>query len=170
MPQLIIQGDPDAHRPRACTAFAAELAKAPASAAPPARPELRYAGRLAAAIRMARGRYVVLVGAYGSVAPVYNHLRPNGVQHGDIVQDMHGRSGLVETLASGHVFVDGGRRALTRAEARQQLVLSPGGIRAGEYDTVIVLPDTAQSIVKSVCCRCRYMIIAIRHSPMGYTS
>lgn len=169
MPQLIIQGDPDAHRPRACTAFATELAKAPHPAAP-ARPELRYANRLADAMPMARGRCVVLVGAYGSVASVYGHLRPDGVQPGDIVQDMYGRSGIVDTLSSGHVFVDKGRRALRRTEAHQQLVLSPGGIRAGEYDTVIVLPDGVQPIVRRVCARCRYMIIAIRHSPMGYAN
>lgn len=168
MPQLVIQGDPDAIRPRTCTAFAAELAKQAAGPLTAVRPHLRYANRLADAIALARGRYVVLVGAYDSVAPVYAHLRPDGVQCGDIVQDIYGSSSAVDALTPGHIFVDGGRRAIARAAARQQLVLSPRGIRAGEYDTVIVLPDAAQAIARSVCARCRYMIIAIRHSPMGY--
>lgn len=167
IPQLIIQGDPDAHRPRACTAFADELEKCPCPLPGP-RLHMQYANRLADAIPMALGRYIVLVGAYSSVPSVYSHLRPNGVQRGDIVQDMHGRSGQVDTVSSGHVFVDQGRRAITRVEARQQLVMSPGGILAGEYDTVIVMPDGAQPIVTRVCRRCRYMIIGIRHSPMGY--
>jgi len=167
MPHLIIQGDPDAHRPRTCTVFAAELSKSAA----PARSQhvnLGYASRLADAIPMIRGKYIVLVGSRDSVDSVYNHLRPDGVQIGDIVQDMYGRSGIVDSTSVCHLFVDDGRRAITRSTARQQLVLSPGGVRAGEYDTVIVLPGVAEPLARAVCTRCRYMIIAIRHSPMGY--
>ena len=166
MPHLIIQGDPDASRPRACTAFATELEKQ----VPPkrARVHLRYASRLADAMPLARGKCVVLVGSRDTVDSVYHHLRPDGVQVGDVVQDMYGRSGVVQSVCVGHLFVDDGRRAILRSTARQQLVLSPGGVRAGEFDTVIVMPDVAEPLARAVCTRCRYMIIAIRHSPMGY--
>lgn len=169
MPQLVIQGDPDAMRPRACTAFAAELEKVPAPDAVRSRVHLRCVPRLAEAMDAVRGKHIVLVGSHLDVHAVYSHLRPDGMLGGDTVCDMYGRFAAVSGAGnSSHVFVDDGRRALKRTLCTQHLVVPPSGIRAGEYDTVVVMPGVPQCIGRAVCARCRYMVIAVRHSPFGY--
>lgn len=167
MPQLLIQGDPDAIRPRSCQLFAVELTKV---AAPPRSlpcPHLEHVAKLTAATKRARGRWIVLVGCHESIAAVHRHLRPHGVQPGDVVHDMHGRGGVVDSLMPGkHISVDSGRRTILHWS--QHLVVSPSCVRAGEYDTVIVMPDVAFPIAQAVCRRARYMIIGVAHSPYGY--
>jgi hypothetical protein len=167
MPNLIIQGDPDALRPRGCTQFAVELARL--TAPPPCleRLNLVCADNLAAAVVCARGKWVVLVGSREALEVVYRHLRPDGVRAGDLVHDRYGRSGIVDAiLPGGYVSVDGGRRAIVHWE--QHLVVSPSRVRAGEYDTVIVTPDVAYPLARAVCRRARYMLIGVAHSPYGY--
>ena len=167
MPHLIIQGDPAAIRPRGCSTFAAELE----ALAAPVRlmPELRCVARLADAMPLGVGKHVVLAGTHEAADQVYRHLRPDGVQPGDVVQDFHGRSYVANDINSAtHIFVDNGRRALRRTCLWQHLVVSPSQIRAGEYDTVVVLPGVAPSLGRAVCARCRYMVIAVAHSPRGY--
>ena len=167
MPRLTIQGDPDALRPRSCQLFAMELAKI--EAPPRSLPclHLKHVAQLTAATRLARGKWIVLVGSHESIAAVHRHLRPNGVQPGDIVHDMHGRGGVVHSLMPGkHISVDNGRRTILHWS--QHLVVSPSCVRAGEYDTVIVMPDVAFSLARAVCRRTRYMIIGVAHSPCGY--
>ena len=169
MPQLIIHGDPDAMRPRTCNAFAAELSQL--TPAPVVRVNLRLecVARLAEAVHLVRGKHIVLVGRFEDVHAVYSHLRPDGMVKGDLVCDMHGRSYVVsEAPRSTHVFVDKGRRALSRSHCTQHLVVPPSAIRAGEYDTVVVMPGVPQSIGRAVCVRCRYMVVAVSHSPCGY--
>ena len=73
-----------------------------------------------------------------------------------------------ETPQHTHVFVDNGRRALNRSHCTQHLVVPPSAIRAGEYDTVVVMPGVPQSIGRAVCARCRYLVVAVSHSPCGY--
>ena len=170
MPHIIVQGDPEAMRPRTCTSFAAELAKQPCPARRPACLELRCVLTLADALPLARGKHVVLAGTHEDAEAVYRHLRPQGLLAGDVVHDMYGAAALVhqDQQQGSHVFVDNGRRALTRKIVNQHLVISPSQVRAGEYDTVIVLPGVAPALAKAVCHRCRYMIVAIAHSPVGY--
>ena len=169
MPQLIIQGDPDSIRPVACNAFAAELEKQPAPPGGP-RVHLECVARLSDAIPMVRGKHIVLVGRYEDVQPVYRNLRPDGMLAGDTVCDMYGRSCVVSSTyqSPSHIFVDDGRRALRRSMCTQHLVVSPCNIRAGEYDTVVVMPGVSQRVGRAVGTRCRYMLIGVSHSPCGY--
>lgn len=167
MPNLIIQGDPDALRPRGCNQFALELEKLEAPQPGPDRMHLASVANLSAAIRIARGKWVVLVGSREALEVVYHHLRPDGIQVGDLVHDRYGRSGIVDTLLPGnHVSVDDGRRSILYWT--QHLVVSPSRVRAGEYDTVIVTPDVAQPLARAVCRRARCMLIGVAHSPLGY--
>lgn len=170
LPNVIVQGDPAAMRPRTCSAFAAELAKQPQPSAGP-RLELRCVSKLVDALPLAQGKHVVLAGTHEDADAVYRHLRPHGLLAGDVVHDLYGRAALVHEARHGssHVFVDNGRRAVKRTLINQHLVVSPSQIRAGEYDTVVVLPGVAPMLAKAACRRCRYMIVAIAHSPMGYT-
>jgi len=169
MPQMIIQGDPDAIRPTVCNAFAAELEKQPAPAGGPL-VHLECVARLSDAIPMVLGKHVVLVSRYEDVMPVYRNLRPDGILVGDTVHDIYGRSFVVSSThqSRSHIFVDDGRRALSRSICTQHLVVSPGRIRAGEYDTVVVMPGVSQRVGRAVGARCRYMMIAVSHSPCGY--
>lgn len=167
MPLLTIQGDPDALRPQSCQLFSIELAKKEAPPRSLICPYLQHAPQLTKATRMARGKWIVLVGSHDSIAAVHHHLRPKGVQPGDVVHDMHGRGGVVDSLMPGkHISVDNGRRTILNWS--QHLVVSPSCVRAGEYDTVIVMPNVAFSLARAVCRRARYMIIGVAHSPCGY--
>jgi hypothetical protein len=168
MPRLTVQGDPQAARPRACTLFAQELETQPVPSTTLAL-KLECAPRLSAATPMMQGKSIVLVGSHFDIASVYAHLRPEGIAVGDVVQDFYGKSYRVTDASSAnHLFVDDGRKALLRNRCQQHLVVSPGGVRASEYDTVVVMPGVAPSAGKSVCRRCRYQIIAVCHSPFGY--
>ena len=169
MPRLLVQGDPEALRPRSCQLFAAELAKVDLYTALPALPRVRvqHCARLNAAVELARGRWIVLVGSHPAIAAVYRHMRPEGVQPGDVVHDMHGRSGIAASRPCGkHLSVDDGRRTILNWT--QHMVVSPSCVRAGEYDTVIVMPDVAFALAKAVCRRARYLIVGVAHSPYGY--
>lgn len=170
IPQLLVQGDPCAARPHTCHAFAAELAKHPAPALPPLAPHLKCVERLADAWQHARGKAVVLAANYVTASSIYQHLRPQGMACDDLVHDMHGRSYRVTdaTSSTTHVFVDGGRCAKKRTLISQHLVVSPSTVRASEYDTIIVMPGVPPSLGRAVCYRCRYMIVAVAHSPFGY--
>ena len=169
MPRLTVQGDPQAARPRTCTLFAQELETQSVQSTPLAL-KLEYVPRLSAAMPMMQGKSIVLVGSYLDIAAVYAHLRPQGIVVGDVVQDFYGKSYRVTDASSAnHLFVDDGRKALLRNRCAQHLVVSPGSVRASEYDTVVVMPGVAPSAGKSVCRRCRYQIIAVCHSPFGYS-
>ena len=170
IPQLLVQGDPQAMRPRGCNSFAAELSKQPCPDSVSVRLELRCVPKLTDALLLARGKQVVLAGTHQDAETVYQHLRPTGLLAGDVVHDMFGKAALVhqDHHHSSHIFVDNGRRALTRKIVSQHVVVSPSQVRAGEYDTVIVLPGVAPALAKAVCHRCRYMIVAVAHSSMGY--
>ena len=169
MPRLTVQGDPQAARPRTCTLFAQELETQSVQSTPLAL-KLEYVPRLSAATPMMQGKSIVLVGSYLDIASVYAHLRPQGIAVGDVVQDSYGKSYRVtDTSSSNHLFVDNGRKALLRNRCEQHLVVSPSGVRASEYDTVVVMPGVAPNAGKSVCRRCRYQIIAVCHSPFGYS-
>lgn len=169
MPRLLLQGDPDALRPKSCNLFAKELAKHTRSVVTRVVlcPRLQHTPHLKSAMQLARGKWVILVGSHGAAAAVYRHVRPEGVQKGDIVHDMHGRSGVVSSRMSGkYISVDDGRRTIMNWS--QHLVVSPSCVRAGEYDTVIVMPDVAFSLACAACRRTRYMIVGVAHSPRGY--
>ncbi len=168
MPGLTVQGDPLAARPRACTLFARLLET---QAAPDTQLPLERVcvPRLSAATPLMQGKSIVLVGSYLDIAAVYTHLRPHGIVVNDVVQDFYGKSYRVTDSSSpNHLFVDDGRRALARNRCQQHLVVSPSGLRASEYDTVVVMPGVAPTAAKSACHRCRYQIIAVCHSPFGY--
>ena len=169
MPRLTVQGDPEAHRPRKCSRFAAELEKAalPVAALLFA-PHLQLCGTLMDAMPHARGRTVVLAGSHDSRNTVFEMLRPSGLQRGDGVMDFYGRYAAVESADALHVHVDGGRRVLRRGLVNQHVVVSPSCVRSGEYDTVIVMPDVPESIGRAICRRTRYRIIAVAHSPYAY--
>ena len=172
MPHILVQGDPLAMRPRTCSMFAAELAKLPCPQTTLTRLELRCVPKLCDALQLVRGKHVVLAGTHEDADTVYQHLRPDGLRAGDIVYDMYGKAAIVHQnqCNTSHVFVDNGRRALARKVTNQHLVVSPSQIRAGEYDTIIVLPGVAPALAKAACRRCRYMIVAVAHSPVGYTT
>jgi len=169
MDNLLIQGDPEALRPPRCNVFARELEKVekPASSGP--RVRLECVDKLSSALALAQGRYVVLVGSYTDRPSVYAHLRPDGFQKGDAVMDMHGRRSIVSgTTLQTHVETDLGRRMLLRSTVTHDLVVSPSCVRAGEYDTIIVMPGVPESVARAVSHRVRYMIIGVAHSPYGY--
>ena len=112
---------------------------------------------------------MVLVASHTDRPAVYAHLRPDGLQIGDTVMDMHGRRSKVSgTSLSSHIEVDAGRRMLLQSAVSQDLVVSPSCVRAGEYDTVIVMPGVPEAVARAVCRRVRYMIIGVAHSPYGY--
>lgn len=168
MPDLLIQGDPDAMRPVSCAAFAAELGKL---AAPPRtlRPHLVCSETLSKALPLARGRCVVMCSTYEMRDSIFAHLRPDGLQAGDGAVDRYGRYTQVDKLCTGpYVSVDGGRRMVRRDNLMQHIVVSPSVIRSGEYDTIIVMPDVSEKIGRAACSRVRYMIIGVGHSPMCY--
>jgi len=169
MDNLLIQGDPDALRPQRCNTFAKELEKqaAPEICAPGV--HLHCVDTLSHALPLVRGRHAVLVGTHTDRTAVYDHLRPDGARAGDIVMDMHGRRGIVTSTESRtHLSTDSGRRMLLRSTVTNDLVVSPSCVRAGEYDTLVVMPGVSEPIARAVCRRVRYMIIAVAHSPWGY--
>jgi hypothetical protein len=168
MDNLTVQGDPDAHRPGSCNLFAGELAKErPLARA--VRVHLRCTATLAAALPLARGRLVVLCGSWRVRDEVYAHLRPAGMKAGDGAMDRYGKFTRVHAAPMGaSVSVDGGRRLLRANMLEQHVVVSPGTVRAGEYDTIVVMPDVPESIGRAICRRTRYMIIGVGHSPCGY--
>ena len=168
MPNLLIQGDPDAMRPVSCAAFAAELSKM-AAVPRTLRPELRCCETLTKALPLAKGRCVVLCSTYEMRDNIYAHLRPNGLQPGDGAVDRYGRYTTIERLSTGpYVSVDGGRRMVRKEFLTQHLIVSPSSVRSGEYDTIIVMPDVPHKIGQAACARVRYMIVGVGHSPMGY--
>lgn len=169
MPQLIVQGDPDAYRPRKCIRFAAELGTVPAvtPVLTPV-PHIQLFHKLSDAISPARGRTVVVTGGHESRNAVFDVLRPNGLQRGDGIMDFYGRYAVVEFADVSHIHVDGGRRVLRRGVVNQHVVVSPSCIRGGEYDTIIIMPDVPEKIGRAICRRARYSIIAIAHSPLAY--
>jgi hypothetical protein len=166
MPNLLIQGDPDARRPAACNLFAGELGKEPAR--PRAvHPHAGYTPTLSAALPLARGRTVVLCGSYEISDAVYAHLRPDGPVAGDGAMDRYGRYTQVHALMHGpYVSVDGGQRQAK--DLVQHVAISPSMVRSGEYDTVIVMPDVPEPFARAICRRTRYFVIGVGHSPIGY--
>ena len=170
MPNLTIQGDPDAIRPVGCNRFAAELAKK--SAEPNTkRPHLECTATLTEALPHAIGRCVVLCGTYDMRNNVFTYLRPDGLQVGDGAVDRYGRYTQVHQLVSAaHYAIDGGRRMIRRDLLEQHVTVSPSTVRGGEYDTVIVMPDVPEKIAKAVCKRTRYLIVGVAHSPLAYVT
>lgn len=168
MPHLTIQGDPDAIRPVGHNLFATELAKESAEEHT-THPNLQCTPTLSAALPHARGRCVVLCGTYDMRNNVFDHLRPNGLSQGDGAVDRYGRYTEVHSVTSStHYAIDGGRRMVRRDMLEQHVTASPSTVRAGEYDTVIVMPDVPEKIAKAVCKRTRYLIVGVAHSPMAY--
>jgi hypothetical protein len=172
MPNLLVQGDPLALRPKACARFAAELAKAAVPRGVRAAPQLRFSRTVTACLPNLLGRAVVLCGSHETRDRLYAHIRPEGMVKGDGAMDRHGKYTQVhETPSSAlSVSVDGGRRMASRAHLYQHVVVSPGSVRAGEYDTVVVMPDVPEPIARAVCHRARYMVIGVGHSPVAYIS
>ena len=166
MPMLTVQGDPDSYH-YGHERFAAELAKAPASGTP-ASVLLEVVPTLTEGLRLAQGRKVVLVGSRATREALWAHLRPTGLQPGDPVMDMYGVSGVVVSVRGDTVFTDGGRRCAPLSRLHQHLIVSPAGVRASEWDSVIVMPDVGERIARAVCRRTRHMIIGVAHSPYGY--
>jgi len=168
MARLTVQGDPLAPRPRTCTLFAQALETQTVADSKLAL-KRECVPRLSAAAPMMLGKSIVLVGSHLDIAAVYAHLRPHGITVGDLVQDFYGKLYRVtDAMSLNHLFVDDGRKALLRKRCEQHLVVSPGSVRASEYDTVVVMPGVSPSAGMSVCRRCRYQIIAVCHSPFGY--
>lgn len=169
IPQLLVQGDPLAPRPRGSTLFAKELEKQE-SCDQALLPHIACVEKLAQAMPHAKGKSIVLAANYSMACSIYNKLRPNGFENGDLVQDFYGRSYRVSDASSSstHVFIDEGRCAKKRSSLTQHLAVSPSMVRAGEYDTVIVMPGVSPTLGKAVCHRCRYKVIAVAHSPYGY--
>jgi len=166
MPNLIIQGDPDARRPATCNLFAGELLKEPARPRS-VHPHAGYTPTLSAALPLARGRSVVLCGSYEIRDAVYAHMRPDGLRAGDGAMDRYGRYTQVhERLHGTWVSIDGGRRQVKDLE--QHVTISPSMVRSGEYDTVIVMPDVPEPFARAICRRTRYFVIGVGHSPIGY--
>lgn len=173
MPNLVVQGDPCALRPKNCSLFADELAKQPLPRSPTVlKPHLRCVARLRDAWDHAEGKTVVLAANRTTAGTVFQSLRPDGLLAGDLVYDYYGRSYRVNdaTSSTTHIFVDGGRCAKKREHLQQHIVVSPGSVRCGEYDTVIVMPGVSPMLGRSVCWRCRFMVVAVAHSPHGYVS
>ena len=166
MPNLLIQGDPDARRPAVCNLFAQHLGK---EAARPwaVHPHAGYTPNLSAALPLARGRTVVLCGSYEISDAVYAHLRPDGPGVGDGAMDRYGRYTQVHArLAGAWLSVDGGQRQAK--DLVQHVAISPSMVRSGEYDTVIVMPDVPEPFARAICRRTRYFVIGVGHSPIGY--
>ena len=171
MPNLLVQGDPRALRPQSCSRFADELAKQPWSQnLPMPQPHVRCVARLRDAWEHAEGKTVVLAANRSTAGTVYQSLRPDGLLAGDLVHDYYGRSYRVNdaTSSNTHIFVDGGRLAKKKECLQQHVVVSPGSVRCGEYDTVIVMPGVSPTLGRAVCFRCRFMVVAVAHSPYGY--
>jgi hypothetical protein len=166
MPQLTVQGDPDSYRPRGRDRFAAELETQ--TCYRPCAVALATAPTLTQGIQLARGRSMVLVGSRVTRDALWQHLRPMGLIPGDPVMDLYGRSGIVESIRTGHVFTDGGRRSTELSRVTQHLIVSPSGVRAAEYDTVVVMPDVPEKVARTVCHRTRYLIVGVAHSPLAY--
>ena len=169
MPQLVVQGDPLAYRPRSCSLFASQLATCEEPERP-LKPHAEISPTLTAALPRVVGRWMVLCGCRDSREKLYAHLRPNGMLEGDGAMDRFGRFTQVhETPTSAYtVSVDGGRR-LARLDALfQHIVLSPSMLRSGEYDTILVMPDVPETIGRAACRRARYKVIGIGHSAMAY--
>lgn len=166
MPRLLVQGDPEAYRPRTCTRFATALDACAGFTLPLV--HLRVSPTISDALPHARGRSVILAGSRDTRDTIFQFLRPDGLQPGDGVMDLFGRYATVHAVAGLYIHVDGGRRVLRRAVVSQHVVVSPSYLRASEYDTVIVMPDVAECMARAACRRVRYMIIAVGHSPYGY--
>jgi len=166
MPMLTVQGDPDSYH-YGHVRFASELAKAPANGNP-VNVLLEMVSTLTEGLRLAQGRKVVLAGSRMTREALWAHLRPNGLLPGDPVMDMYGRSGVVESVRGDSVFTDGGRRSTEHSRVHQHLIVSPAGVRAAEWDSVIVMPDVGERIARAICRRTRHMIIGVAHSPYGY--
>jgi len=168
MPNVTIQGDPDARRPIGCHLFAGELSKEPA----PARavlPHVECTPTLTMALPLARGRSIVLCGSYEVRDAVYQHMRPDGMVAGDGAMDRYGRYTQVhERLPGGWLSIDGGNRRVRRDALDQHMTISPSTVRSGEYDTVIVMPDVPAPLARSICRRTRYLVVGVGHSPIGY--
>ena len=172
MPNIILQGDPEAFRPKGSVLFANELMKCDQEDyAQRTKPLLRCMPTLSASVPLAKGKYVVLCGSFEVRDAVYKFLRSDGLQEGDAVMDRYGRYTWINKKMHGSLLaVDGGRRILKQHLCSQHLTISPSNIRSGEYDTVIVMPDVPEHLAKSVCRRTRYMIVAVNHSPLAYVS
>ena len=172
MPNIVLQGDPLAFRPKNANLFAAELAKCEeGSAQKKPKPMLHCMPTLTDSLPIASGKFVVLCGSFEVRDAVYNFLRKNGIQQGDAVLDRFGRLTYVTKKLHGTLLeVDGGRKVVRQEHVSQHLVVSPSNIKSGEYDTVIVMPDVPESLAKAVCRRVRYQIIGVMHSPFGYVA
>ena len=168
MRNLIVQGDPDTFRPRACNLFANALSNQIPFIIP--KVHLRIRQTLTAAQQDQQGRSVILAGTRDTRDSIYAYLRPDGLQVGDGVMDLFGRYAVIDSLTQQHIHVDSGRRVVRRCVVNQHVVVSPSNLRSCEYDTVIVMPDVPEHIAKMVCRRVRYQIIAVSHSPYGYVS
>lgn len=170
MPNILVQGDPQALCPRSCARFKAELSKADAPVHPRCTPHLRFTRTVTACLPGLLGRVVVLCGSHETRDTLYAALRPSGMRKGDGAMDRRGKYTQVhETPTSTlSISVDGGRRLAARAHLYQHLVVSPGSVRSGEYDTVVVMPDVPEPIARAVCHRVRYMVIGVGHSPRAY--
>ena len=167
MPQLIVQGDPDAFRRMGCNRFASVLQSCAIPAALPL-VHLRISDTITSALQLAQGKCVIVTSNRSSRDEIFTFLRPNGLQPGDAIEDMHGKYAIVHSLNASYVFVDNGRRVLKRDFIRQHIVMSPATLRACEYDTVIVMPDVPEKFARAICRRVRYMIVGVAHSPFGY--
>lgn len=170
MPNLLVQGDPMALYPRSCARFAAELSKAVAPARARCTPHLQFTRTVTACLPGLLGRVVVLCGSHDTRDKLYAALRPNGMLKGDGAMDRRGKYTQVHDTPTSalSIAVDGGRRLAARAHLYQHLVVSPGSVRSGEYDTVVVMPDVPEPIARAVCHRARYMVIGVGHSPCAY--
>ena len=167
MPNLLVQGDPDAFRPSNCNCFASVLSSC-AVPAPLPKLKLRISLSVTESLQHALGRTAILVYNVSACDELFTFLRPNGFQVGDSIEDIHGQHFCVHNLSSSHVFVNNGRRVLKRSLVRQNFVVSPSRLRSCEYDTMIVMPDVPEKFARAACRRVRYMIIGIAHSPMAY--
>ena len=167
MPNLVVQGDPDAYRPMHCNSFASALSACVTTMQVP-KVHLHVRPTLTEALQLVRGRSVILASNQHARDEAFKFLRPSGLQRDDGIEDMHGKYATVHNITSSHVFVDNGRRVLKRSCVRQHLVVSPSNLRACEYDSIIVMPDVPEKFARAACRRVRFMIIGIAHSPFAY--